>query len=375
MKLNKLEFKNHPILGDLFLDFMNEETNKPYSNIIFAGENGCGKTAILKEIVNYHISEKIINKQVEEGRPLDSIFIRQDLKHSEIDKIIKNAIDGSYKNEYGQESLREKNSSEHQLDISRKIAGGLKNNRISNIFDNNYSFSSLIRHSIESIGITKVDSEYKGIHIDNFSSGEQEIILRFKYIENKISPHTDIVLLDEIETALHPKWQSIIIEYIKQILNGYDVQLFMATHSENILKSVLDKSDYLIIRLYKEDGVIKSQKHSSMDRVLPYVSFSEVQYIIFDIPTNDYHNFLFGVIQEKFNNKNIKDMDDFILSSEYYRRDKHYMETSYKTPYRTLPVYIRNKIHHPENKELPFDDKQLRDSIELLRKILKQANV
>ncbi len=48
MKLISVKWKNHPILGNLELDFTNPSTGKPYSNIVFAGENGTGKSTILK---------------------------------------------------------------------------------------------------------------------------------------------------------------------------------------------------------------------------------------------------------------------------------------------------------------------------------------
>ena len=50
MKICSIEFKNHPILKNLKLDFIDKKTKKPYDTIVVGGENGCGKTALLKEI-------------------------------------------------------------------------------------------------------------------------------------------------------------------------------------------------------------------------------------------------------------------------------------------------------------------------------------
>jgi predicted ATP-binding protein involved in virulence len=49
MKIKKVKWQNHKILGDLLLDFTNESGN-PYETIIFAGENGAGKSTILTEL-------------------------------------------------------------------------------------------------------------------------------------------------------------------------------------------------------------------------------------------------------------------------------------------------------------------------------------
>ena len=50
MKIRKVKWANHPILGNLELDFVNPATNKAYSTIVLAGENGTGKTTILETL-------------------------------------------------------------------------------------------------------------------------------------------------------------------------------------------------------------------------------------------------------------------------------------------------------------------------------------
>ena len=52
MKIAKIKWKGHPILGDLELDFTNKK-GIPYDTIIFAGENGTGKTTVLTSISDF----------------------------------------------------------------------------------------------------------------------------------------------------------------------------------------------------------------------------------------------------------------------------------------------------------------------------------
>ena len=47
MEIASLKLKNHPILHDLELNFC-DKNGKPYKNIVFAGENGTGKTTLLE---------------------------------------------------------------------------------------------------------------------------------------------------------------------------------------------------------------------------------------------------------------------------------------------------------------------------------------
>ncbi len=53
MRIKKVKWKDHPILGSLELDFTNSNTGLPFDNIIFAGENGTGKTTILESISTF----------------------------------------------------------------------------------------------------------------------------------------------------------------------------------------------------------------------------------------------------------------------------------------------------------------------------------
>lgn len=53
MKLSELHFNNNDILGNLILDFKNPHTGRPYDTILLVGENGAGKTTILKEISSF----------------------------------------------------------------------------------------------------------------------------------------------------------------------------------------------------------------------------------------------------------------------------------------------------------------------------------
>jgi len=53
MKIRKVKWLDHPILGNLELDFTNSTTGQPYESILFAGENGTGKTTILETISTF----------------------------------------------------------------------------------------------------------------------------------------------------------------------------------------------------------------------------------------------------------------------------------------------------------------------------------
>lgn len=53
MKIRKIKYNNHPVLGNLELDLVNHDTGIPYDTIVFAGENGTGKTSILSSLSTF----------------------------------------------------------------------------------------------------------------------------------------------------------------------------------------------------------------------------------------------------------------------------------------------------------------------------------
>lgn len=53
MKITRVKYKSHPILGDLELDFTNINDGSIYQNIVIVGENGTGKTSILFTISDF----------------------------------------------------------------------------------------------------------------------------------------------------------------------------------------------------------------------------------------------------------------------------------------------------------------------------------
>lgn len=77
-----------------------------------------------------------------------------------------------------------------------------------------------------------IENEDKSIvDLDQLSSGEREVIAFFTYLCTK-AINNSIIIIDEPELHLHPKWQSIILFAIHKIFPN--VQLFVASHSNEI---------------------------------------------------------------------------------------------------------------------------------------------
>ena len=91
-------------------------------------------------------------------------------------------------------------------------------------------------------------------NINYLSSGEKQLFLRTLSIK-MLEPKNSIILIDEPELSLHPKWQQRIIEVYNKI--GENNQIIVATHSPHILGSVSNENIFI---LYKnENGKIEAK--------------------------------------------------------------------------------------------------------------------
>ena len=93
--------------------------------------------------------------------------------------------------------------------------------------------------------ITKIiNGKTDGYDVSKYSSGQQEILLKLKDLKDYVSG-TDAILLDEPETSLHPRWQREIVGLVEALVtdvvnyNQEIPQIFIATHSEKVLESLI----------------------------------------------------------------------------------------------------------------------------------------
>ena len=388
MHLYQLKIKNHPILKDLNLSFTNPKTKEPYSVVAFVGENGCGKTTILNEIFNYEKSEFILEKQTPYTivpKPFDALYLRQGSLHRNAMKEVRKLIDGqdmyptnsaTYTGGTNPFSLRS-NNSVNRINDGIKLLEKLGDEEITAIFKENHIDEVWCSGEVSK----KIDGKEHGYNITNYSSGQQEILLKIKDIRH-MAAGTDCVLLDEPETSLHPRWQKEIVNLIKLMLADVDgnvPQIFLATHSEKVLESLIAKEDVLIVRLSKEGGEIKPETIDEMDLCLPTPTFAELDYVVFHIPSLDYHDELFNYFQYLIEKNSTVAVDEKLQlygSKLFKEKTKNYEKTRvytvHKKPYttNTLPTYIRDYFHHPNEIKAPSID-EIELSIGFLRKIVK----
>lgn len=302
MKIKNLHIKEFKGLRDISINF--EKNDELLDLLVLAGSNGSGKTRVLESILKYfqdYLDHKQNNIEVgifyeekekncisnvqnffyglknfsyhEVNNPLYEIHIEIKNKLDILPKIIyvpteinfqkMNVASTTLVQEYKfinivntnlikdipsyiatkMISAMLKNKNEKVGDVQKKVF-----NEINEIFENLSIDVKVEDISQDGRNITLfTNSSGDEFDINELSSGEKQLFLRTLAIK-MLNPENSIILIDEPELSLHPKWQQRIVDVYRKI--GKNNQIIIATHSPHILGSVkkenimlLDKDD------------------------------------------------------------------------------------------------------------------------------------
>ncbi len=216
------------------------------------------------------------------------------------------------------------------------------------------------------------------IPVSKLGSGV-EMIISILFLETLASLSKDnfIILIDEPELHLHPKLQSKLIDYLINLSNN--IQILINTHSPYFYKNCLSNPNIELLISKIEEDKVKLTNTSSDFGLFPWSpSWGEINYIAFSLPTVEFHNELYGYIQENFNLSRERDVEEF-FSNLGYDKSKNWIRVrdgQPEQPYEiTLMSYIRNKIHHPENTiNDDYTEEELKLSIDNMINVMKNTN-
>lgn len=112
-------------------------------------------------------------------------------------------------------------------------------NAFNNFFDT-IKFEGVDEEATDEKKVTFSKNE-KNIAIDDLSTGEKQIVFRgAQLLKNSKNLNGGIVLIDEPELSMHPKWQSKVFDYYTGLFSQGGTQMsqiFFATHSENVIQA------------------------------------------------------------------------------------------------------------------------------------------
>lgn len=189
-----------------------------------------------------------------------------------------------------------------------------------------------------------------------------------------------LFFIDEPETFLHPKAQNKLMRALDNISERQ--QVFITTHSPYLLKHFDSKKHKL--KLFSKDSNSKTSKAEDGNMLDLFGSCSpswgEINYFAFDVVSEEFHNELYGFLQaraikEDLDNSQESKFDNW-LANNGIAQDKQYIRlkndgTTVKKN-KTLPGYIRNIVHHPENTHNhKYTSDELRRSIKAMVSLLQ----
>ncbi len=83
------------------------------------------------------------------------------------------------------------------------------------------------------------------VRIDQLPSGEQQVFYLFGELARQLRKGA-VVMIDEPEISLHPTLQRVVVHKLRRLAHEYDLQVILATHSPEIVRSV---SEHEVINL------------------------------------------------------------------------------------------------------------------------------
>lgn len=186
-----------------------------------------------------------------------------------------------------------------------------------------------------------------------------------------------IFFIDEPEICLHPAGQRKLLRSLLEI--SKDQQVFISTHSPFFLEGEVLRNAKLII-CKKENNHNEICKSLHETKLLPWSpSWGEICFIAYNLPSIDFHNELYGYLQnfnECYSEKTIENwlIGKGVAKTKVWKREEKGKPKENHDPYVTLPTFIRNKIHHPENSTMrneSFTDEELSISIECMISLIR----
>lgn len=293
MKIKSIQLKDHPVLKNLKVDFCDKQGNVQ-NLIVIAGTNGSGKTNLLESIYDYFVKRKNFSGEVnvefsENEKKLTKNFNNQNFRGKQDEIFHQLDLYNYYKeNNIMNESIRdakelpkiiympvEINFSElkdvnDKFKYEYKFINKIDNKIVSDIpsylatrmkllqkTNENLTYKEIkekisdetnevfknIELDLKMIGFTKDEKDlplFKNSYgeifdINKLSSGEKQLFLRALTLK-MIKAENAVILIDEPEISLHPKWQQRVIKVYENI--GENNQIIIATHSPHILSSV-----------------------------------------------------------------------------------------------------------------------------------------
>lgn len=205
------------------------------------------------------------------------------------------------------------------------------------------------------------------VSVDRLGSGYEMIFaLLYSFYLSQQSGKQLIVLIDEPELHLHPSLQERFVQVLLEFAKS--AQVILTTHSPLLVKHLFQNEYIKASILAREDGNVRVLRVE--ERLLSYISASEINYLAFGLATEEHHNELYEELKYlKGDDKGIKDFDiTFFQTEKGEQKSYPWMDNPDEV---SIHTFVRNQIHHQRDNGKASEE-DLKASISTMRGYLKE---
>lgn len=395
---------------ELFIENSVYESVRKLKPYIIDNRDGTFSVRVLRSLREVIDSVEIYNpndckyENIEDGDEaiknfFRSQFVYSDLNNDEYQKFSEDGFIRGLIKGYTNSIKRSKKWKDFERSYEDFISNGIKkllNNteeEISSFLQEQYGygnlkvdFKSLDMNFLLEAGSLELEEHGITTKVSDKGAGMQRaltlsLIRYISLISNEYAKKQLFFFIDEPETFLHPIAQGKLLDTFEEVSERF--QVFIATHSPYLLRKFKKNKHKLIIFEKDEDGNNKLQNDNQTLNLFGDSSptWGEINYFAFDVLSVEFHNELYGFLQAKAidedQNNYYEDKFDQWLMDKGFAADKNYIKLNKDRTTdenkRTLPTYIRNLIHHPENDHnKKYTNEELKNSTEKMIKLLQQ---
>ncbi|MGF7007194.1 AAA family ATPase [Aminobacter sp. BE322] len=261
------------------------------------------------------------------------------------------------------------------MELAQKGTGNKLGDQFSEFFDNThfknlrFELLSLLEPFSSAFLAVRAEGQIQQITTKSLGSGVELVLaLLLQRLLSDTASGDKILLIDEPEMHLHPTAQRKLADLLLE--EAKTSQVIVSSHSPYMLQRLV-KFGKTNVFTATETGEIEIQAQDELAAYFPWSpSFGEVNFKAFAMPTVEFHNELYGFIQDKYAPAGGgKDMDSF-LATKGIPAD-HTWKRGTSSHSVTECTYVRHSIHHPENTLNPAcDEAKLGASIRKMISVL-----
>lgn len=134
-------------------------------------------------------------------------------------------------------------------------------------FDSEIEDVDLLSSNDSGIETTEINIKSKGQYVPLFAYGDG--IKKVMCISSMIyKARNGILLIDEIETSLHHSYYKDILYFMIKLCKAYNVQLFITTHNDEIIKELTNFNKENKIKVKMQFYTIKKKQDKTVERIL-----------------------------------------------------------------------------------------------------------